>query len=37
MLDNVKDLVNRQLLGVKTEVSLVFAVVEKAFSLCVGA
>jgi len=36
MLDDMKDLVNRQLQGVKTEASSVFAVVGKVFSLCVG-
>ena len=36
ILDDVKDLVNRQLQGVKTEASLVFVVVGEAF-LCVGA
>jgi len=33
MLDDVKDLVNWQLQGVKTEVSSVFAIVGEAFSL----
>ena len=33
MLDDVNDLVNRHLQGVKTEASSVFAVVGEAFSL----
>ena len=37
MLDDVKDLINRQLQGVKTGVSSVFAVVREAFSLRVRA
>jgi len=34
--DDVKDLVNWQLYGVKTEASLVFVVAGEAFSLCIG-
>jgi len=37
MLDNVKNLVNQQLQGVKIEASSDFTVVGEAFSLCVGA
>jgi len=37
MLDDVRDLVNQQLQGVKTGAFSVFAVVGEAFSLCVRA
>ena len=36
MLDDVKDLINRHLQGVKTGASSVFGLVGKAFSLGVG-